>query len=71
MQRTITEFQKDDAGHWAAMLDCGHTRHVRHDPPWQVRAWVLTEEGRKGFVGTVMECKKCDALLDTLTNREV
>jgi hypothetical protein len=24
-----------------AELSCGHTQHLRHQPPWQSRAWVL------------------------------
>lgn len=60
MLRIIAGFQQDEQGDWAAVLDCGHTRHVRHDPPWQVRAWVTTEDGRQSFLGTKMECKKCD-----------
>ncbi|EPN68410.1 hypothetical protein A245_03798, partial [Pseudomonas syringae pv. actinidiae ICMP 19096] len=23
------------------LLSCGHTQHLRHQPPWQSRAWVL------------------------------
>ena len=59
MQRIITGFDQDEHGDWMAVLDCGHTRHVRHDPPWQTRDWVTTEEGRSKFLGTEMECKKC------------
>ncbi len=33
---------------------------MRHDPPWIVRDWVLTEEGRAAFIGRVLDCKKCD-----------
>lgn len=54
--RRVTGFQKDEEGYWAAELECGHTRHVRHNPPWQVRPWVATGEGRAGFVGTMLEC---------------
>ena len=60
MQRIIQDFRKDEHDDWVAVLDCGHTRHVRHNPPWQVREWVTTEEGRSKFMGTAMECKKCD-----------
>lgn len=59
MQRVIAGFQKDEHGYWVAVLNCGHTRHVRHDPPWQTRVWAMTEEGRQQFLGTAMECKKC------------
>lgn len=57
--RRIVGFHRDAEGHWVAELECGHTRHVRHDPPWQVRPWVLTPEGRAGFLGTVLGCVKC------------
>ena len=46
MQRAVVSFYQDEEGHWAARLECGHGQHVRHDPPWTVREWVLTEEGR-------------------------
>lgn len=60
MRRAITGFEKDEEGHWRALLECGHGQHVRHDPPWTVREWVTTEEGRASRVGSVLECKKCD-----------
>lgn len=60
MKRTITGFRQDDEAHWVAELECGHTRHVRHNPPWVERPWVLTEAGRQGFIGRAIECKKCD-----------
>jgi len=60
MQRRIVGFHQDDEGHWVADLECGHTQHIRHDPPWQVREWVLTAEGRAGFVGYELECRKCE-----------
>ena len=43
-----------------AELDCGHGQHVRHDPPWQVRSWVTTAEGRSRFIGTTLDCVKCE-----------
>jgi len=43
-----------------ADLACGHTQHVRHDPPWQSPAWVITEASRASKIGSVLECKKCD-----------
>jgi hypothetical protein len=42
-----------------ADLECGHTQHVRHDPPWQVREWVTTPEGRASRLGTELDCVKC------------
>lgn len=43
-----------------AELECGHGQHVRHDPPWQVRIWVTTPEGREGRLGTTLDCVLCD-----------
>jgi len=59
MERTITGFHADEEGHWVAELSCGHARHVRHNPPWQVRPWVLTREGRASHLDTVIECVLC------------
>ncbi|MBA3759621.1 MAG: DUF3565 domain-containing protein [Gemmatimonadota bacterium] len=59
MQQRIAGFHQDEEGHWVAELACGHAQHVRHDPPWQVRSWVLTEEGRRARLGTMLECPKC------------
>lgn len=60
MQRAITGFHRDAENHWVADLECGHTRHVRHNPPWQNRPWVETEEGRARFLGTMLNCVACD-----------
>jgi hypothetical protein len=60
MQRRIVGFHQDEEGHWVAALECGHTQHVRHDPPWQVRSWVTTAEGRAAWLGQHLECRRCD-----------
>jgi hypothetical protein len=52
-------FHQDDEGHWVAELECGHTQHVRHTPPWQVRPWVLTEAGRASHIGMTLPCRAC------------
>jgi hypothetical protein len=52
-------FEQDEAGDWVALLECGHRQHVRHRPPWQERAWVLTSEGRRGRLGQPLECTEC------------
>jgi hypothetical protein len=57
--RRIVGFHQDEESHWVADLECGHTQHVRHDPPWQVRPWVVTESGRATFLGKPLECVKC------------
>ena len=60
MQQAIVRFHLDEENHWVADLACGHTQHVRHDPPWQNRPWELTEQGRKEKLGVMLECKKCE-----------
>ena len=59
MERKIVGFRKDEVGDWIADLECGHAQHVRHDPPWQVREWVLTGSGRDRRLGTVTHCRVC------------
>lgn len=59
-ERQIVGFHQDDEQHWVADLDCGHSQHVRHDPPWQVRPWVITVEGRREHIGTVLDCTLCE-----------
>ncbi|MEO7986938.1 MAG: DUF3565 domain-containing protein [Gemmatimonadales bacterium] len=59
MQTRIADFHVDDEGQWVAELECGHTRHMRHDPPWQVRPWVLSPEGRATMLGTDIDCRMC------------
>lgn len=61
MRRLIVAFHEDPEGHWVAELECGHTQHVRHEPPWQVRTWVLTEEGRAAMIGSALDCVRCKA----------
>lgn len=60
MKQPIAGFHKDEHGDWVADLECGHTQHVRHDPPWQLRPWVMTDEGRKDHIGMKLNCLKCD-----------
>ena len=59
--RTIVGFHQDEESHWVAELECGHSQHVRHDPPWQVRPWVISLEGRNERLGTALDCVKCDS----------
>ena len=60
MQQPIIDFAQDEAGDWVAHLACGHRQHVRHQPPWINRPWVLTEAGRAEKVGICLNCKQCD-----------
>ncbi|HEX5055432.1 MAG TPA: DUF3565 domain-containing protein [Gammaproteobacteria bacterium] len=64
MNRYIVGFHRDDEDHWVAELECGHTQHVRHNPPWINRPWVVTEEGRKQMLGRHLLCKHCDEELE-------
>ena len=57
--RAIVSFSQDADGDWVAHLACGHRQHVRHKPPWEVRSWVLTEEGRRDHVGAFLACVYC------------
>ena len=61
MNRRIVGFHQDDEQHWVAELECGHNQHVRHNPPWTNRPWVVTPEGRAKVFGQVLACRKCDA----------
>ena len=60
MKRRMIGFHQDDEGHWVADLECGHTQHVRHDPPWQTRPGVLSEETRRQYLGVSLDCVICD-----------
>jgi len=60
MDRRIVGFYQDTEQHWVAELECGHNQHVRHDPPWTNRPWVVTPEGRLGALDKVLACRKCD-----------
>lgn len=60
MQRRIIGFHQDEESHWVAELDCGHAQHVRHEPPWTLRPWVISAEGRADMLGEALECRLCD-----------
>jgi hypothetical protein len=64
MKQAISGYHKDEEDHWVAELSCGHFQHVRHDPPWTNRLWVITSEGRDSMLGFELECKNCDLGLD-------
>ena len=59
MKRRVIGFHQDGASDWVADLECGHSQHVRHKPPWTMRPWVLTKEGRNAFLGHELVCLKC------------
>ena len=59
-ERAIVDFHTDEQGDWVADLECGHGQHVRHRPPWELRPWVVTEEGRAQHLGKMLCCVRCD-----------
>jgi tellurite resistance-related uncharacterized protein len=63
MDTTISGFHQDEAGDWVAELACEHGQHMRHRPPWTLRAWVTTAEGRQSKLGSVIDCPLCDQLV--------
>ena len=60
MKQPIAGYHLDAEGHWVAQLECGHNQHVRHEPPFINRPWVVTREGRDAMLGVTLNCKKCD-----------
>ena len=60
MKQPIIGYHKDEEDDWVAELACGHNQHVRHDPPWQLRPWVTTPEGREDRLGYELNFKTCD-----------
>jgi hypothetical protein len=58
--QAITGFHSDELGDWVADLACGHCQHVRHRPPFELRPWVMTDEGRRSRLGCELDCKICD-----------
>jgi len=61
MKQAIVGYHQDEEQHWVAKLSCGHNQHVRHDPPWQNRGLVTTQDGRNAKLGLVLNCVKCEA----------
>jgi tellurite methyltransferase len=62
MDSTIRGFHQDEHGDWVAELSCDHTQHARHRPPWQLREWVTTEQGRSSKLGAAIDCPLCDKI---------
>jgi hypothetical protein len=60
VRRTIVSFGQDDRGDWVADLSCLHRQHVRHQPPFRDRPWVLEESGRAAHIGSELDCPLCD-----------
>ena len=60
MNQSIAGYHKDEEDDWVAELECGHFQHVRNNPPFVNRPWVITESGRASMLGHALSCKKCD-----------
>ena len=60
MKQPITGYHKDAENDWVAELLCGHFQHVRHNPPFVNRPWVLNEDQRNSMLGSELNCNKCD-----------
>jgi tellurite methyltransferase len=58
-QSAITGFQRESDTAWVAELDCGHTQHIRHAPPFKLAPWVVDEQGRAEHVGALLSCPLC------------
>jgi len=70
MNQLIIGFHQDEHGDWVADLACGHGQHVRHQPPFTNRSWVLTAKGREQHLGADLNCKKCVESLSDLPQPE-
>ena len=60
MNQKIIGYHLDEEQHWVAELQCKHFQHVRHNPPWVMRSWVVTKAGRNTMLGHELNCLKCD-----------
>ena len=60
MLSAIQGYHTDEHNDWVAELACGHFQHVRHNPPWMSRPWVMSADGRNSMLGHKLTCKKCD-----------
>lgn len=61
MLHAIVGYHQDEEGYWVAELSCLHRQHIRHQPPFQDRAWVLDEAERDARTGSSIHCPLCDA----------
>ena len=56
---SMVGFHLDEENDWVAELQCGHFQHVRHNPPFINRPWVITKSGRLSMLGKQLKCVKC------------
>ena len=57
--RAIVGYHLDEHLDWVGELACGHGQHLRHNPPWVIREWVTTPEGRQAHLGAMLDCREC------------
>jgi hypothetical protein len=60
VKQRILSFKQDETKDWYVELACGHTRHMRHNPPWVNRPWVEIVEKREQYLGSQLDCQKCE-----------
>ncbi len=60
VERTIMGFHEDDRGDHVAELACGHGQHVRHQPPFRLRPWIVDPGERAERIGATLDCPLCD-----------
>jgi len=60
MRQKIIGFHQDEHSDWVADLACSHTQHVRHQPPFQNRPWVVDPIERAKYIGYELNCVECD-----------
>ena len=60
MLQAIIGYHLDDENHWVARLECQHFQHVRHQPPFINRPWVIKQTTRDAMLGQQLNCIKCD-----------
>ncbi|HEV8360440.1 MAG TPA: DUF3565 domain-containing protein [Candidatus Thermoplasmatota archaeon] len=58
MNRRILNFHRNSWGWWAD-LNCGHVRKVRASPDLGNAQWIDSAEGRKSYIGKLIECAEC------------
>lgn len=58
-QAAIISFQRESDTAWVAQLDCGHTQHIRHAPPFKLAPWVVGEQARAERIGALLPCPLC------------
>lgn len=59
IKSAIVGYHQDEFDDWVAELACGHCQHVRHNPPFINRPWVVNEASRQQMLGFQLVCKKC------------